>query len=83
MTSVASWKIIVAFIIDLLVLIIMAVLISFLTGGVASESIDDGIRFNAHLGWTGFLIWIAAIVAYYKLMRRYCGGTVGKKIVGI
>ena len=70
------WKKVLAFIIDLFgSYFILGYIIGALTGGIS----DGGFSLN---GGPAFLLF-ALVVAYFVVMNKYLGGTVGKRILGI
>ena len=73
--KVASWRIILAFILDL----VMAFLIlGYVIGLAFGGATDTGFALE---GWTALLLF-AAIVAYFVIFNRFLGGTIWKRILG-
>lgn len=72
----ASWKVIVAFILDVLISFIgLGYIIAALTGGITEEGFSLS-------GGPAFLLF-AGVILYFVLMNKYAGGTLGKMILGI
>ena len=73
--NVATWRIILAFVLDLLTAFFaLGFIVSRLFGG-ATES-----GFSLE-GWTAVLL-IALIVAYFVVFNKFLGGTIWKRILG-
>ena len=73
--KVASWRIILAFILDLLMaFFVLGFLISRVFGGAT----ETGFALE---GWTALLLF-ALIVAYFVVFNRFLGGTIWKRILG-
>ncbi len=73
--KVASWRIILAFILDLLMaFFVLGFLISRVFGGAT----ETGFALE---GWTALLLF-ALIVAYFVVFNKFLGGTIWKRILG-
>ncbi len=71
-----TWKKVLAFILDLFgTFFLFGFGIAAATGGLT----DDGFKLN---GGPAFLV-LAMITAYFILMNKFLGGTLGKRIFGI
>ena len=73
--QVATWRIVVAFILDLLTaFFVFGYVIGLLFGGATSSgfSLEGGPA----------LLLFAAIVAYFVIFKRFLGGTVWKRVLG-
>ena len=72
--KVASWRIILAFVLDLLMaFFVLGFFVSRLFGGAT----ENGFALE---GWTALLLF-ALIVAYFVVFDRFLGGTVWKRIL--
>jgi hypothetical protein len=73
--EVASWRIILAFLLDLITsFLVLGFLIALIFGGAT----DSGFSLQ---GWTALLLFVS-IIAYFVLFNRYLGGTIWKRILG-
>lgn len=73
--KVASWRIILAFILDLVMAFaVLGYLIGLLFGGAT----DTGFSLQ---GWTAGLLFVL-IIAYFVVFNRFLGGTIWKRILG-
>jgi hypothetical protein len=73
--KVASWRIILAFILDLITaFVVLGYLIALLFGGTT----EGGFALQ---GWTALLLFVA-IVAYFVVFNRFLGGTIWKRVLG-
>ena len=73
--KVASWRIILAFILDLLTaFLVLGYAIGLIFGGAS----DTGFSLE---GGPALLLF-AAIVAYFVIFNKYLGGTIWKRILG-
>lgn len=70
---------IVAGIIDVIVLAVLGGVMSALFG----ESEADGSSFSFNLSGLPFVIYVVLVFAYYFLMEKATGQTIGKKVMGI
>lgn len=73
--KVATWRIVLAFILDLVTsFAVFGYVIGLLFGGAT----DSGFQLE---GWTALLLFVA-IVAYFVIFNRFLGGTIWKRILG-
>ena len=73
--NVASWRIILAFVLDLLTaFFVLGYVVSRLFGGAT----ETGFALE---GWTALLLF-ALIVAYFVVFNKFLGGTIWKRILG-
>lgn len=73
--DVASWRIIVAFLLDLITsFLVLGYLIALIFGGTT----EDGFSLQ---GGTALLLF-AAVIAYFVVFNRFLGGTIWKRILG-
>ena len=73
--KVASWRIILAFVLDLVMAFaVLGYLIGLVFGGATSSG------FSLE-GWTAVLL-LVLIVAYFVVFNRFLGGTIWKRILG-
>lgn len=74
--KVASWRIVLAFILDLLMsFVLLGYAIGLLFGGAT----DNGFSLE---GWPAFLLF-AAVIAYFIVFNKFLGGTIWKRILGV
>jgi Na+/melibiose symporter-like transporter len=72
--DVASWRIILAFILDLLsAFVVFGLLVGWIFGGAT----DTGFQLE---GWRALLAF-ALIVAYFVVFDKFLGGTIWKRIL--
>ncbi len=84
MEQTPSWKIILAFFLDFIgSFIVFSITASLITGGFYRTEINRVYEYGFHLSWLAVLIVVVCIVGYFKLMRKYYGGTLGKKLLKI
>lgn len=75
-TPAPMWKRVLAFLLDLFgSFFIFGMIIGYLTGGATKEGFS--------LTGGPALLLFALVIAYFVIMNKYCGGTVGKRILGI
>lgn len=73
--KVATWRIILAFILDFLTsFIILGYLVSRMFGGAT----EGGFSLE---GWTALLLF-GLMIAYFLVFNRFLGGTIWKRILG-
>lgn len=73
--QVASWRIIVAFLIDLVAsFAIFGYAIAWLTGGLTAQGFS--------LQGAPALLVFAAVIAYFVIFNRFLGGTLAKRLLG-
>lgn len=72
--NVASWRIILAFILDLLMAFFV---LGFIIGRLFGGATETGFALE---GWTALLLF-GSIVAYFVIFDRLFGGTVWKRIL--
>lgn len=73
--KVASWRIILAFFLDLITsFVVLGYVISRVFGGAT----ETGFALE---GWTALLLF-ASVIAYFVVFNRFLGGTIWKRILG-
>ena len=73
--SVAHWRIVLAFILDLITAFFV---LGYLVGRIFGGATPNGFALE---GWTALLL-LALIIAYFVLFGRYLGGTLWQRILG-
>jgi uncharacterized RDD family membrane protein YckC len=77
-----SWKIILAFFVDFIgSFVVLSVAAAFITGGFYAVEVDGVYTYGFHLNWLAILVLIIGIIAYFKLMDKKYGGTLGKRLL--
>lgn len=75
-TTVPRWKKVLAFIVDFAAtFFVFGYIISYVTGDTTSDGFS--------LQGIPALILFVIIIAYFVLMNKYAGGTLGKRLFGI
>ncbi|MEO3999762.1 hypothetical protein [Mesorhizobium sp. CAU 1732] len=72
--SVSTWRIVLAFILDL---ITAFAVLGYVIGVVFGGATENGFALE---GWRALLL-LAAIIAYFIVFDRYLGGTIWKRIL--
>lgn len=73
--NVPTWKKVLAFIVDFVgSFVVFGYAIALLTGNTT----EDGFALS---GGPAFLLF-ALVIAYFVVLNKYCGGTLGKRLLG-
>lgn len=72
--KVATWRIILAFLLDL---VMSFAILGYLIGLVFGGATDTGFSLE---GWRALLLF-AAVIAYFVVFNRFLGGTIWKRIL--